>query len=124
LPGHVLVDEELLVRACQEKGLAPWTIKGMLTPLGRVFSLAERRNLIPENPIRRLQPEELPKGVAKDPPRVLTRDEIAALLAAAPPATSRSSASPSSPASGSRKPSAYAGSKSTSRTARSASGTS
>ena len=62
---------------------------GMLTPLGRVLSLAERQNLIPENPIRRLQPEELPKGVAKDPPRVLTRDEIAALLVAAPARASR-----------------------------------
>jgi integrase len=29
-------------------------------------------------------PEELPKGVAKDPPRVLSREEIARLLASAP----------------------------------------
>ena len=72
-----------LVRVGREKGLAPWTIKGMLTPLGRVFALALRRGIISENPIARLQPEELPKGVAKDPPRVLTRDEIAALLVSA-----------------------------------------
>ena len=65
--------------------------QGDADPARPCLLLAERRNLIPENPIRRLQPEELPKGVAKDPPRVLTRDEIAALLAAAPPATSRSS---------------------------------
>jgi integrase len=31
-----------------------------------------------------LQPEELPKGVAKDPPRVLSREEVASLLAGAP----------------------------------------
>jgi integrase len=74
----------LLVRTCREKGLAPWTIKGMLTPLGRVLALAQRRGIIVENPLRRLQPEELPKGVAKDAPRVLSREEIAALLAGAP----------------------------------------
>lgn len=73
-----------LVRISREKGLAPWTIKGMLTPLGRVLSLAQRRGLIVENPLKRLQPEELPKGVAKDPPRVLSREEIARLLARAP----------------------------------------
>jgi integrase len=73
-----------LVRASREKGLAPWTIKGMLTPLGRVLSLAQRCGLIVENPLKRLQPEELPKGVAKDPPRVLSREEIAKLIACAP----------------------------------------
>ena len=73
-----------LVRTSREKGLAPWTIKGMLTPLGRVLALAQRRGLIVENPLQRLQPEELPKGVAKDPPRVLSREEIAALLARSP----------------------------------------
>jgi site-specific recombinase XerD len=54
-----------LVRTSREKGLAPWTIKGMLTPLGRLFALALRRGIVSENPIARLQPEELPKGVAK-----------------------------------------------------------
>lgn len=74
----------LLVRTCREKGLAPWTIKGNAhTPLGRVLALAQRRGIIVENPRRRLQPEELPKGV-EDPPRVLSREEIAALLAGAP----------------------------------------
>jgi hypothetical protein len=29
-----------LVRVSREKGLAPWTIKGMLNPVGRVLSLA------------------------------------------------------------------------------------
>jgi integrase len=66
------------------KGLAPWTIKGMLTPLGRIFALALRRGIIAENPLVRLQPEELPKGEAKHPPRVLSREQIAALLKSAP----------------------------------------
>jgi integrase len=73
-----------LVRTSRDRGLSPWTIKGMLTPLGRVFALALRRGVLSENPLQRLQPEELPKGVAKHPPRVLARDEIAALLAGAP----------------------------------------
>jgi integrase len=73
-----------LVRVSREKGLAPWTIKGMLTPLGRVLSLAQRRGFIVENPLKRLQPEELPRGIAKDPPRVLSREEIATLIARAP----------------------------------------
>lgn len=72
-----------LVRTCREKGLAPWTIKGMLTPLGRVFAVSLRRGLISENPLARLQPEELPKGIAKDPPRTLSREEIARLLVSA-----------------------------------------
>jgi integrase len=55
----------------------------MLTPLGRVLSLAVRRGYLLENPLRRLEPEELPKGKAKDDPRVLDRDEIARLLAEA-----------------------------------------
>lgn len=32
-----------LVRTCQEKGLAPWTISGMLTPLGRDRGRRRRR---------------------------------------------------------------------------------
>jgi integrase len=55
----------------------------MLTPLGRVLSLAQRRGLIVENPLLRLQPEELPKGIAKDPPRVLHLGEITRLLESA-----------------------------------------
>lgn len=73
-----------LIRIARAKGLAPWTIKGMLTPLGRIFALALRRGLIAENPMARLQSEELPKGVAKDPPRVLGREQIAILLRSAP----------------------------------------
>ena len=70
------------LRDRQAIGLASWTRKGMLTPMGRVFALAVRRGYITDNPLRRLESEELPKGKAKDQPRVLDRDEIGRLLAA------------------------------------------
>ena len=54
----------------------------MLTPMGRVFALSVRRGYITDNPLRRLESEELPRGRAKDQPRVLDRDEIRRLLAA------------------------------------------
>jgi integrase len=52
----------------------------MLTPMSRVFALAMRRGYITDNPLRRLDASELPRGRAKDQPRVLDRDEIARLL--------------------------------------------
>jgi len=55
----------------------------MLTPMSRVFALAVRRGYIADNPLRRLDARELPRGQAKDMPRVLDRDEIARLLEAA-----------------------------------------
>jgi integrase len=73
------------LREQQASGLAPWTRKGMLTPMGRVLALAVRRGYITDNPLRRLEPDELPKGKAKDQPRVLDRGEIGRLLAGTPP---------------------------------------
>ena len=72
------------LRDRQATGLSSWTRKGMLTPLGRVLALAVRRGYLTENPLRRLEPEELPKAKAKDEPRVLDREQIGRLLAAAP----------------------------------------
>ena len=77
-PDHIAA----FLRDRQAVGLASWTRKGMLTPMGRVFALAVRRGYITDNPLRRLESEELPKGTAKDQPRVLDRDEISRLLAA------------------------------------------
>jgi integrase len=73
-----------LFTAARKGGLAPWTIKGIQTPLRRVFALAVRRGYLSDNPMLRLSPEELPKGKAKHPPRTLTRPEIHRLLDAAP----------------------------------------
>jgi integrase len=87
--GHVQVQKltadvlAAFLRDRQSVGLSSWTRKGMLTPISRVLSLAVRRGYVSEHPLRLLQPEELPKGKAKDEPRVLDRDEIGRFLAAA-----------------------------------------
>lgn len=73
-----------LFAAARTKGLAPWTIKGIQTPLRRVFALAVRRGYLADSPMSRLATEELPKGKAQHPPRTLTRPEIHRLLDAAP----------------------------------------
>jgi integrase len=88
--GHVQVQKltadalAAFLRDRQSLGLSSWTRKGMLTPVSRVLSLAVRRGYMSANPLRLLQPEELPKGRAKDDPRVLDRNEIGRLLAATP----------------------------------------
>lgn len=65
------------LRDRQSVGLSSWTRKGMLTPISRVLSLAVRRGYASDNPLRLLQPEELPKGRAKDDPRfsIATRSD-------------------------------------------------
>jgi integrase len=68
----------------RESGLAPWTLRGLLTPLRRTLALAVRRRYIAENPLDRLSREELPRGRSKDAPRTLSRREIDALLRHAP----------------------------------------
>jgi integrase len=81
------VTPDLLARFLREKrdgGLSDWSRKGMLTPLGRVLSLAVRRGYISENPLRRLDSSELPKGRNRDDARVLCREELTALVKHAP----------------------------------------
>jgi hypothetical protein len=46
--------------------LAPWTVRGIITPIRRVFALAARRGYIAENPVLRLHPDELPRGRAAE----------------------------------------------------------
>src|SRR4051794_21806821 len=68
----------------ERTGLAGWTIRGILTPLGRVLGYAARRGLIPDNPIRRLERGERPSTVKREF-RILRPDEIDAILRAATP---------------------------------------
>lgn len=72
------------LRKKREAGLAPWTIRGILTPLRCILAVAVRDRVITESPLSRLQPKELPKGKSRSEPRTLTREEIEALLAASP----------------------------------------
>ncbi len=68
----------------QQTGLAGSTVRGVMTPLGRILSYAARRGLIAENPIGRLERGERPR-VSRREMRVLDRHEIGALLRAVIP---------------------------------------
>lgn len=77
------VSPDVLAQFLSEKraeGLSAWSRKGMVTPLGRIFALATRRGYISENPLQRLDSDELPKGHNQNEARTLNRQELAALL--------------------------------------------
>ncbi len=88
--GHVrisnLAEEHLLhlIRDMQAAGYAAWTIRGVLTPLGRILRHAVRHGQLASNPMQRLERGERPVVGRRDQ-RVLERAEIAALLLAATP---------------------------------------
>jgi integrase len=78
--GEVNTDDVARVIAdMQEAGYAAWTIRGVLTVLGRVLGSATRRGLIPDNPVRRLERGERPK-VERREMRILDRDGISRVL--------------------------------------------
>src|SRR5439155_16790850 len=60
--GDVTVDDVArLVAELEGDGKAGWTIRGVLVVLSRVLGSAERRGLIPSNPVRKLERGERPK---------------------------------------------------------------
>lgn len=66
-------------------GYRPWTIRGVLTPAGRIFDFSRRRmGWAGANPVRELERNERP---AHDPHerRILSHDELAKLIGAAAP---------------------------------------
>lgn len=65
------------------KGLKAWTIRGVLTPLSRIFRTAERRGLVSSNPVRGLDKSERPKSDQRKM-RILSSVEIKALLPKVP----------------------------------------
>jgi integrase len=71
-----------LMRELREAGLSPYTIRGIVQPVGRILGSAVRRKLIPSNPVRNLEPGERPK-LEKPEIRILDSEGIAALLGAA-----------------------------------------
>lgn len=82
------IDEEAIagvIRELKAEGLSGWTIHGILIPLGRVFTYAVRRKLMPYNPVRMLERSERPQIIPREK-RILRADEIDALLRATPPA--------------------------------------
>jgi len=65
----------------QQSGLAGSTVRGIMTPLGRILSYSARRGLISDNPVNRLERGERPR-IGRREMRILARDEIDALLGA------------------------------------------
>jgi integrase len=73
-----------LISDLRERGYAGSTIQSILKPLSRLLAHAQRRDLIPDNPVSRLERSERPR-VGKREQQVLNRDEIGLLLEAAAP---------------------------------------
>lgn len=66
-----------------ETGYKPWTIRGVLVPAGRIFDFARRRlGWAGNNPVRLLDRAERPRHEQRER-RILTRDELARVIAAA-----------------------------------------
>lgn len=86
--GHLRlneIDEDVVARLIsdlREAGLKPWTIRGVLTPLGRILNYAVRHGLAARNPLRTLEKGERPQ-TSNGRQRVLNDDEIGELLEAA-----------------------------------------
>jgi integrase len=74
----------LLADLRDKTGLAPGTILGVRTPLGRILGYATRKGMIPRNPVRQLERAERPK-VEPGEMRILDSGEIERLLASALP---------------------------------------
>lgn len=65
------------------KPFAPWTIRGVLVPLGRVLGRATRLGMLSSNPVRRLEKDERPKNERREFPS-LDREAIGTLIASTP----------------------------------------
>jgi integrase len=76
-------DVALLVAELRNKGLSPWTIHGVLSPLSALFQYAIQNEWTERNPVRALDKTQRPRIERKNR-RILTGDEIARLLAATP----------------------------------------
>jgi integrase len=73
-------DVARLIEAMQAAGYKAWTIRTVLTPARRVFDFASRRlGWSGRNPVRLLDRSERPRSDAK-PRRILTSEELSALL--------------------------------------------
>jgi integrase len=81
--GEIGTDEiARLVRELEADGLAPWTIRTVLSPLSKVLAYAVRRGMIAANPVAKLERGERPQ-VERRELRILSGDEIERLLRAA-----------------------------------------
>jgi integrase len=76
-------DVAALIATMRQSGLKGWTITSALRPLSIILAHAARRGRIPLNPINQLERGERPKHDDQRPKRILSLDEMHALLAAA-----------------------------------------
>ena len=82
---EITVDDVLaLIGDLRERGYSGWTIRSILCPFSRLLSHAVRRDVIAVSPLSKLDRTERPAVWVREQ-RVLNRDEIGRLLAAAPP---------------------------------------
>jgi site-specific recombinase XerD len=66
----------------QHKGLKGWTITSSLRPLSIILSQAARKGRIPNNPMSQLERGERPRHDDERPKRILSLEEMQALIAA------------------------------------------
>lgn len=79
------VEQRLKRPASGKPGYRPWAVRGVLVPAGRIFDFARRRlGWAGTNPVRALDRAERPRLTPRDR-RILSRDELARLIAVADP---------------------------------------
>ncbi len=74
-------DVAALIAAMRHQGLKGWTITSALRPLSIILAQAARRGRIPVNPLTQLERGERPRHDDQRPKRILSLEEMQALLA-------------------------------------------
>lgn len=74
-------DLAALIAAMRQQGLKGWTITSALRPLSIIFAQAARRGRIPVNPLAQLERGERPRHDDQRPKRIISLEEMQALLA-------------------------------------------
>lgn len=74
-------DVAAFIGTMRRKGLRGWTITSALRPLSIILSQAARKGRIPANPLDQLERGERPKHDDQRPKRILSLDEMRALIA-------------------------------------------
>jgi integrase len=72
-----------LIVEMRKKGYRGWTITSALRPISRILGQAARKGRIPVNPMSQLERGELPRHDDQRPKRILSLDEMQALIASA-----------------------------------------
>jgi len=73
-------DVAALIAAMRQQGLKGWTITSALRPLSIILAQAARKGRIPVNPLTQVERGERPRHDDQRPKRILTLEEMQALL--------------------------------------------